>query len=281
MLTMLTKEIELSDKEFAKISSIVYSHCGINLHEGKKELVRSRLAKRLRLLKIGSFAEYIDFVTSGSNEKEFSNMIDAVCTNLTSFFRERQHFNYLEEKFLNYIRDKKTAQGSKKIRAWSAGCSSGEEPYSMAITLMDYFKNDNWDVKILATDVSGNILQKARQGVYDHQRIAPVENRRRNTYLTSVKKDNQKLYQVKSNVKNIIQFSYLNLMEDFPFKGPLDIIFCRNVMIYFDKPTQQKLVAKFWNVLDRSGILFTGHSESLTGIKHQFKYVQPTIYQKA
>lgn len=278
MLGLATKELDLTEKDFRRISSIVYDHCGINLHEGKRELVRSRLAKRIRLLKLNSFAEYIDLVLNESNEVEFSNMIDSICTNLTSFFRERQHFDFLYERHLNTLIQSKQ---NKKVRIWSAGCSSGEEPYSIAVSLADKFEGmPDWDCKVLATDVSNMILERAKNGIYDLQRIAPVEIKLRNRYMTMLKENGVKYYQMNSFIKKMIQFAYLNLMEEFPFKGPIDVIFCRNVMIYFDKPTQERLVQKFWNVLGRGGILFTGHSESLTGINHKFKYVQPTIYQK-
>lgn len=282
MLGLLEKEeYKLSDKEFIFISDVVYEHCGINLHDGKKELVRARLSKRIRTLKMNSFAEYLDFALADRNGDEFYEMIDSLSTNLTSFFRENKHFDFLNTKFLPNLYETKTKIGSTKLRCWSAGCSTGEEPYTIAITLLDFFENKkSWDIKILATDVSTRVLKKAQNGFYESQRVEPLTGMQKQKYLTKCKNSDKGDYAVKDNLKKIITFRYLNLMEPFPFNGPIDFIFCRNVMIYFDKPTQENLISRYHNVLAPGGILFTGHSESLTGIKHNFKYIQPTIYQK-
>lgn len=277
-----TEDIVLREQDFLRISEIVYKHCGINLHDGKKELVRSRLAKRMRGLGIYSFPDYIDYAVADQSGKEFSAMIDSISTNLTSFFRENQHFEYLKNVFLPSMMAEKRSSGRLRLRGWSAGCSSGEEPYSIAITLLDAVEGKgNWDVKILATDVSTRILERAKGGVYDAERIAPLNGQQKNRYLTPLKVDGEKRYEVNQNLRKVITFGYLNLMEPWPFKGPLDFIFCRNVMIYFDKPTQERLVNRYYDVLRSGGLLFTGHSESLTGIRHKYKYIQPTIYQKS
>lgn len=283
MQTVLAKEdFALSDSQFNRISELVYKHCGINLCDGKKELVRSRLVKRLRLLEIDSFKEYIDYALNDTTDGEFCTMIDSISTNLTSFFREKQHFDFLTASFLPSLMAKRSKAGNQKIRAWSAGCSSGEEPYTIAITLLDAFAGKgNWDTKILATDISTKIVEKAKAGIYDKQRIESLTLNQKQKYMKTSRIDGQLNYQVSPILKSIITFGYLNLMKEFPFKGPFDFIFCRNVMIYFDKPTQEKLIHKFWNVLNPGGILFTGHSESLTGVKHNYKYLLPTIYQKA
>ena len=177
--------------------------------------------------------------------------------------------------------DRKQKNRDFKIRTWSAGCSSGEEPYSIAITLLDSVKEqDRWNIKVLATDISTRMLQSAQTGIYDGKRIEPVSPQQKNRYLMMRKENGQKLFEVAPALRNIVFFNYLNLMQDWPIKGPLDFIFCRNVMIYFDKSTQQNLVSRFYDILGPAGTLFTGHSESLTGIKHKFNYVQPTIYSK-
>lgn len=273
---------ELTQNQFQRICQLVYEHCGINLHEGKRELVRSRLVKMLRKYRMNSFDQYIDFVLSDSTESAFSEMIDQISTNLTSFFREPKHFEYLLQTFLPDLFKRKQQNGRCRIRAWSAGCSSGEEPYSMAITLLEAARDrGSCDIRILATDISTRILQRAQNGSYEPDRVAEMPSALKSRYLKfSKNKDGQALYEVGPALRSIITFKYLNLMEPWPFRGPFDFIFCRNVMIYFDKPTQQQLVSRFWDLLDQGGIFFTGHSESLTGIRHSFSYVQPTIYRK-
>ncbi|MBN2513237.1 MAG: protein-glutamate O-methyltransferase [Sedimentisphaerales bacterium] len=279
-LSVLQDNIILTDQEFEQISALVYEHCGIDLHDGKKELVRSRLGKLLRQKEFSSFADYYKYVLSDSSKSALTELTDAISTNLTSFFRESQHFDFVSQTLLPELIGRKTG-ASRKIRCWSAGCSSGEEPYTIAITLLENLPQaGDWDIKILATDISSRVLQRASDGIYDAERVEPVPPAAKNRYLSKVRHNGQQMFQVSSALKKMIIFKYLNLMEPWPFRGPMDFIFCRNVMIYFDKPTQQKLVNRYWEVLDRGGYLFTGHSESLTGITHKFRYVQPTIYRK-
>jgi len=282
METLTANNVVLSESEFRKISDMVYTHCGINLHDGKKELVRARLAKRLRLGNFRTFPEYMRHVLEDKTGKEFSLLIDSISTNLTSFFREGRHFEFLKEKFLPQVLERKRKKRNFRIRAWSAGCSSGEEPYSIAITLHEAIAGQGrWDVKILATDISTRMLETARKGIYNKERIGPVPLLQRNKYLILRHQNGRKAFEVSKSLRDAIIFKYLNLQQKWPITGPLDFIFCRNVMIYFDKPTQQHLISRFWDLLDSGGILFTGHSESLTGIKHRFSYIQPTIYMKA
>jgi len=281
MIESIVNEVKLEDKDFRRISDMIYRHCGINLHSGKKELVRARLAKRLRLLSIKTFPEYIDHALNDSSGTEFTALVDSLSTNLTSFFRENQHFEYLRNSFLPRVTAEKAKTSDRLIRGWSAGCSSGEEPYSIAITLLESIKlNRNISAKILATDISTQILARAKAGVYDLQRVAPVPRDLKNRYLVCEKINKTKVFKAGKSLKDIIYFAHLNLMDEWPIKVPLDFIFCRNVMIYFDKPTQERLVNRFWHILNPGGLLFTGHSESLTGINHKFRYVQPTIYIK-
>jgi chemotaxis protein methyltransferase CheR len=281
MKTMVLQDVTLGEREFRRISDLVYEHCGINLHDGKKELVRARLAKRLREGNFKTFSDYIRYVTEDPTGREFSILIDSLSTNLTKFFREDQHFEFLRTRFLPTLLESKGHRRDFRIRAWSAGCSSGEEPYSIAITLLEAVQGrGRWDVKLLATDISTRILERARAGVYDMQRIEPISLPLRTKYMIRRKARGGDTYEVKPALRDIIVFRYLNLMEDWPVRGPVDFIFCRNVMIYFDKPTQGRLVQRFYDLLASGGILFTGHSESLTGIEHKFRYVQPTIYMK-
>jgi len=281
METLTVDALVLTERDFRKISDLVYEHCGINLHEGKKELVRARLAKRLRLGNFKTFPEYMKHVLADKTGNEFSILIDSLSTNLTSFFREGQHFEFLRSSFLPMLLDQKRKSHNFRIRAWSAGCSSGEEPYSIAITLLEATQGQGrWDIKVLATDISTSILETAQKGMYDKERIEPVPALQKNKYLAPHHVNKRKVFEVNKRLRDVVIFRYLNLMGDWPIKGPLDFIFCRNVMIYFDKVTQQRLINRFWDLLDSGGVLFTGHSESLTGIEHKFNYVQPTIYMK-
>ncbi len=281
MGVLTVDNITLSEKDFYKVSEIIYQHCGIHLHEGKRELVRARLAKQIRVGGFTSVEQYLDHVFQDQSGRAFSVMVDSLSTNLTSFFRENQHFNYLQQVHLPTLMQRKQKQGRQRIRAWSAGCSSGEEPYTIAITLLDAVQGRGaWDVKVLGTDISTRMLDTAGQGIYSAQRVAPVPEVLKQRYLISANTGGSKQYEVSKALRDVVILKYLNLMESWPIQGPVDFIFCRNVMIYFDKPTQERLVNRFFELLDHKGILFTGHSESLTGIQHGFSYVEPTIYMK-
>jgi len=283
METFTIQNFVLTERDFRKISKLVYKHCGINLRDDKKELVRARLTKRLRKGNFKSFSDYMKHVLGDKTGKEFSILVDSLSTNVTSFFREGQHFEFLQKRFLPSLLERKRKSRDFRIRAWSAGCSSGEEVYSMAITLLDAVQGQGrWDIKVLGTDISTSMLETAQMGVYDKQRIGPVSPMQRQKYLLPSHIDKRRVFEVSKSLRGIVVFKYLNLMEDWPINpsSGVDFIFCRNVMIYFDKQTQEHLVKRFWNVLASGGILFTGHSESLTGIEHKFKYIQPTIYAK-
>ncbi len=278
---LLESQIAITEADYRRISDVVYRHCGINLHDGKRELVRARIAKRLRLTNCHSASAYLDQVLADPDGGEFTHLIDALSTNLTSFFRESKHFAYLEEHFLPHLLETKRRAGIRRIRAWSAGCSSGEEPYSLALVLRNACPDtEGWDIRLLATDISTRVLRAAQAGVYDKDRVQNVPPLLKQRYLATVRVDGASAFQVVPAVRQLIRFAHLNLMEPWPFSGPFDLIFCRNVMIYFDKPTQQSLVNRFWEVLGQGGLLFTGHSEAHTGIRHDFRYVQPTIYAR-
>ncbi len=283
METLTIRNYVLTERDFRKISKLVYKHCGINLRDDKKELVRARLTKRLRKGNFKTFSDYMKYVLKDKTGNEFSILVDSISTNVTSFFREGQHFEFLRNKFLPSLLEQKQKSSDFRIRAWSAACSSGEEPYSIAITLLDTVQGQGrWDIKVLGTDISTSMLETAQMGVYDKQRVAPVLPLQRQKYLLASHIDKQRIFEVSKSLRDVVVFKYLNLMEDWPINPPggVDIIFCRNVMIYFDKPTKTRLVNRLWNLLAPGGVLFTGHSESLTGIEHKFKYIQPTIYAK-
>jgi chemotaxis protein methyltransferase CheR len=204
-------------------------------------------------------------------------MIDAISTNQTSFFREVAHFDHLSEKILPML----TARREKRLRIWSAGCSSGEEPYSIAIAVREAIPTIGcWDAKILATDISTRALACARQGQYDGERIKAVPPMVRPKAFSLIQARPSRVFEVLPAVRQMVHFARLNLMESWPMQGPFDVIFCRNVMIYFDRPTRERLVGRFHDMLASGGTFFVGHSESLTGIRHSLTYVEPTVYRK-
>lgn len=277
-VTSILKSRSLPDREFEKISEMVYSICRINLHVGKKELVQARLNKRLRMLNMDSYKDYLKYIEKDETGAELSTMVDILTTNLTYFFREKDHFNYLLEQGKVKLVDGK----SKRFRVWSAGCASGEEAYSIAITLDDAIKESGCpDFRILATDISSQTLTMAKEGVFPKQRMKETpEAVLRKYFAKETAPDGSVFYRVSTELKRRIAFRRLNLMDPWPMKGPFDAVFCRNVMIYFDKKTQAELVTRFYNILAPGGIFFVGHSESLTGIAHGFKFVRPSIYVK-
>ncbi len=266
--------LELSEPQFKKISQLMHRLCGVSLHNGKEELVKARLTKRLRALGLGNFEQYMRYVEHDNSGQELTSMIDMLTTNKTSFFRESQHFDYLRQRILPGL----TNGG---IRLWSAGCSSGEEPYSIAILLREEMSDvDRKDVRILATDISTRILERAREAVYAQNTLQGIPPRLLPKYFTCIRAKPTRAYQIKDNARAMVRLARLNLMESWPMKGPFDVIFCRNVMIYFDKPTREELVNRFWQLLKPGGHLFVGHSESLAHLSHKFNYVQPAVYIK-
>lgn len=267
----------MTEGQFTYISTLVKNACGINLHDGKKELVKARLCKILRALKITDFDEYIERIAN--DPREMTRMLDSLSTNLTYFFRESQHFNYLREVELPALLYRN--RQSRRLRLWSAGCSSGEEPYSMAVTVREVLASaKDWDVGILATDLSTRMLEQAKQATYDLERFREMPRNYLSQYFRLLETRPVKRYGIKEELRSMVTFGQLNLMGYWPMKGPFDVIFCRNVMIYFDKQTQARLIQRYWDILAPEGLLFVGHSESLSGINHNFEYVQPAIYRK-
>ncbi|MCP4375922.1 MAG: protein-glutamate O-methyltransferase [bacterium] len=271
---------ELTECQFDEISDFVKSVCGIDLGEGKKQLVKARLTKRLRKLKLDNFSDYMDHVRNDTGGVELIHMLDAISTNLTSFFRENDHFEHLANEILPMV-IRNSGQTNRRLRIWSAGCSSGEEPYTIAMLLNENIPNiRSWDTKILATDISTQILARASDGIYNTERTKTIPPQLKSKYFDRVETKPQQLFRVKDTLSSLIHFGRLNLMKHWPMKGPFDVIFCRNVMIYFDKITQGKLINRFYDLLAPGGTLFIGHSESLAGVDHQFQYAQPTVYQR-
>lgn len=261
---------ELSESQFKTISKRIYTICRIKLNEGKQELVKARLMKRIRALGLSGFGEYISLVEKDVSGKELSEMVDALTTNKTDFFREPAHYRFLCDTVIHEMK-------GKTFRIWSAGCSSGEEPFSIVMSILNQ-EQRIIDLKILATDISANILKKAIEGFYDKEDLADVNPVFRQKYFSF--QSSSGLFSIRNEVTGIIRFARLNLMEKWPMQRKFDVIFCRNVMIYFDKNTQEKLINRFWDYITKGGYLFVGHSESLAGLKHRFTYVKPAIYRK-
>ena len=273
--------VTLSDRDFQKVSDIVYRLAGINLHAGKRELVLARLSKRIRQLGMNSVGEYLVHVREQRTQEELITMLDALSTNLTSFWRESQHFDYVVQKTIPAIAARSRQGGDRRIRGWSAGCSTGEEPYGLAMLFLHHLDQaDRYDLQVLATDLSTRVLGVARTGIYSAERVKPIPKEIRRRFVEEETTPYGKQYRVSSEVKQHVRFARLNLMDDWPMKGPFDFVFCRNVMIYFDKPTQARLVKRFCDLLRPGGTLFVGHSESLAGVDHDFRYVRPTVYER-
>lgn len=270
------EDYELGDGEFRRISTLAYEEARLNLHQGKKLLVQNRLRKRLRALGLPGFKEYLRFLED--NPEEVRTMVDCLTTNFTRLFREQEHFDFLREEVIPWL----NASGFERIRFWSAGCSSGEEPYSLAIYLREYLEEvDDRDVLILATDISLRALSRAREGVYREDQLADVPAAWKFKYFRKCRLNGENCFRVTPELARLIRFRYLNLVGDWPMRGLFQVILCRNVMIYFDKATQQELVGRFHRYLVPGGYFFVGHSESLTRIRHPFRYCRPSVYRKA
>lgn len=274
-------QMELTDKDFRNFSNLIYEKCGINLHQGKRELLKARLAKVLRQSRFSSVKEYYDYLMNDSSGDAFIPLLDVISTNLTAFFREPRHFEFLAGPLAEELYMSGGPKKSGDIRIWCAGCSSGEEAYSIAMTMLEALpESRHKDIRILATDISTRMLEVADRGVYEAARVekVPLPIRRR-CFQRGVQRW-KGYYRIKSHVRQRIHFQRLNFIEPFSFSQLFDIVFCRNVMIYFDKITQENLVKRFYDVIAKPGYLFIGHSESLTSIKHSFKYVKPSVYKK-
>lgn len=266
----------ITKPEYDRIRTLLYEESGISLGESKQSLVISRLSKRLRELQLDTFRDYYEFVTQDDSGEEFTRMLDLLSTNKTDFFREPTHFDYLRGQILPSL------ERDKRIRIWSSACSTGEEPYTIAITLHESVKNPAlWDFSILASDISTRVLAHAAQGLYGEDRVQTVPPDVTRRHFLKGRGESAGLIKVKPHLSKAIKFLRLNLMSDhFPIKQPLDLIFCRNVMIYFDRQTQERLITKFFRYLKPGGHLFIGHSESLQWLKHDFITIAPTIYRK-
>ncbi len=276
----LYDSIAYTDQDFDYIRTLIEQNSGIHLNQSKRELVYARLSKRIRDLGISDFRQYCDLLRSG-DQVEIIACVNAITTNVTSFFREDHHFTFLAETVVPELVAKYSAPGQSRLRIWSAGCASGEEPYSIEMTLRDFPILDKWDVKILATDLDSNVLKQAREGIYKTEQMTKVSAEKRKKWFLQGNEGNLNKAKIKAELKSRIYFRQLNLMDKiWPMHGPFQIIFCRNVIIYFDKDKQKLLFQRFADIMSPSGYLFIGHSENLFGLSDRFRSIGRTIYRK-
>jgi chemotaxis protein methyltransferase CheR len=266
--------LTLKASEFQQISQLAHERFGLDLKRGKEALVAARLAKRLRQGGFQNFADYFRHVLADSTGDALIELIDSLTTNHTSFMRERAHFEFLARAAVEEFRD------VRKLEVWSAACSSGEEPYSIAMCLSDALarRGNRREFRIRATDISTRVLGIARRGVYAAERFQELPDAWRRAYLLRGDGASSGFYKMKPELTRLIEFERLNLIERLPAGRSYHVIFCRNVMMYFDKPTQQGIVQRLGACLEPGGYLFVGHSESLTGIEHELRYVRPAVY---
>jgi chemotaxis protein methyltransferase CheR len=264
----------LNPREFEQISKLAYDHFGLDLRNGKQGLIAARLGKKLRELGLKSFQHYYDYVQADTTGAALATMVDFLTTNHTSFFREPRHFDFLRETIFPSLRDR------AHIHIWSAACSSGEEPYSIAMSLLEESREDALaKVRIKATDISTRVLDRAKRGIYPAERFTGIPTALLQRYLLKGQKESADSFRFKGEVRAMVDFAHLNLMGPLPEGYRCSVIFCRNIMIYFDKPTQQDLVRRLAQHLEPGGHLLIGHSESLNSITHEFEYVSPATYR--
>ena len=274
------REFPMTDKDFAFIRTLAKKNTGIELGDHKKEMIYSRIVRRIRSLRLDSFAAYCHYLENNL-ELELTDFVNAITTNLTAFFRESHHFDFLKETVLPEL--KARHQADKRIRLWSAGCSTGEEPYSIAMTLHAAMQNaSGWNARILATDLDSNVVAHGRAGIYGADRFRGLDSKLVNKYFDRPRSEaaGPGSLVASDTLKQYITFNRLNLLGPWPMKGKFDVIFCRNVVIYFSKDTQRVLFDRYADILNPNGYLFIGHSESLHGVSNRFESLGRTIYRK-
>ncbi len=270
----------ISDTEFTKLRDLIYQRFGINLTEQKRSLLVGRLQKLMRQLNLPTFSDYFDYLDNDKTEAALSDLIDLISTNHTYFNREKDHFDYFSQTALPAVIDSLKQQNRKDLRIWCAGCSTGEEPYTLLMLMMEHLGTDysSWDAGILATDISDKALTIARRGTYATDRVKQLPDNLQKKYFTPA---GQGEMAVVDKLKQEATFRRFNLMNDiFPFKKPFQMIFCRNVMIYFDQQTRDALVGRYHQHTENDGYLFIGHSETLGRSQTRYRYLKPALYQK-
>ncbi len=267
-------EYDISDFIFRKFVKLVYTKAGIHLTDSKKALLKSRTSKILRERNIQNYKAYLSIIENDTSGKELRDFINLISTNTTHFFREKKHFDFMKE-----LAHGGLWRNARDIRIWCAASSTGEEPYSIAMTMAELFDLNQTKVEIIATDIDTNVLEKARRGVFSLDNINISDTLLRK-YFKKGKGKAAGFVKVRQELAQILNFKYLNLIEDYKLKGEFDIIFCRNVFIYFDNRTKENIVRRMLKFVKKGGYLFIGHSESLNSLNHDYKYVMPATYQK-
>lgn len=274
------REFEWRDQDFKFLAGLLHDKTGIMLTEKKKEMMYGRLVRRLRILNITSFADYCTYLQGPSGDKELAFTLNAITTNTTGFFREKHHFEFLRDRILPPVNKQVSLDSTHHFRVWSAGCSSGQEPYSIAMVMRSVLGSSARNCKILATDLDSNMLAVCKSGQYDAEKcVETIPRTYRTSYTQRVKDTKSDLVKMKDGIKKLITYKQLNLLHDWPMKGKFDAIFCRNVMIYFDRETQDKLVRRYATYLKPDGVLFIGHSESLLNVADVYKCEGKTTYR--
>ena len=270
----------LGDADFQYLRAFVLEHCGIALGDHKRQLVQGRLFRRLRALGLSNFGSYCELLRRDP-DSELGELASAISTNVTSFFREVHHYDLLVDELLPRWLHEKRREGDR-LRIWSAGCSSGEEPYALAMVLAEALERagSKLDAKILATDLSPQALETARKGVYPLERLNGISEERCRRWMMRGEGEYAGLACVHPRLRELVTIEPLNLLHPWPMRGPFDAIFCRNVVIYFDQPTKQRLFRRYAELLPAGGYLFLGHSESLHGINDEFELIGRTVYRK-
>lgn len=271
---LVEREFPMTMANFRRIQKLAYDLTGISLSDHKQNMIYGRLARRLRALNLQNFDQYCELL-SADKSVELPDFVNAITTNLTAFFREPHHFEFLKKTLIPDLLRKNTK--SRRLRIWSAGCSTGEEPYSIAMVLRSFAVLAAWDAKVLATDLDSNVVATARSGRYTKERISSVPQEYRKYISTEEGSDD---IEVREDVKKLITFNQLNLLHEWPMKGQFDVIFCRNVVIYFDAPTQTRLFERYADILHPDGHIFIGHSENLHKVCDRFASIGRTIYRR-
>lgn len=271
--------MNLTDREFRAFADLVFQNSGIHIREDKRPLLQARLTKLCRRMKIGNYGDLLGQVQSPMGQEMLTELIDAVSTNVTRFFREIQHFEMLTNQWIpRFLQEAKTSRIRPQIRIWSAACSTGQEPYSLLLHLLENLPSEMAvDIQFLATDISTKVLKTAQQGIYEAHLMQDIPGSMRSRWFQRLKDGS---YQIDPHLRETIKFRHFNLMEPFPFKHPWDLIFCRNVMIYFDKQTQKSLALKFHRSLKADGWLIVGLSETLNRSDAPFRFLRSSTYQK-
>ena len=271
----------MTDPEFARFGEFIQGQCGIKMPLAKKTMLQGRLQKRLRFLGLDSFSVYADYVFSAQGrEEELYQMIDAVTTNKTDFFRESKHFDYLRDVVLPSMKSEMKNNSWKQLKGWSAGCSTGEEPYTLAMVLSKFAENNpSFHFSILATDISTKVLERAKTAIYGEEKIEPIPMEFRKKYL--LRSTTKPIMRIVPELRSSMQFMRLNFMDtDYRLRDMMDIVFCRNVIIYFDRQTQENILGRICRYLVPGGYLFMGHSETLNSMNLPLKQISSSIYRK-